>query len=72
MSIDHAPQRFGGPLAVSPAEAARIAGVGRTSLYRALAPGGGLKSFKFGRRRLIRIEALQAWLKRLEETDDAA
>lgn len=71
MSIEHAPQRTGGPLAVSPAEAARLAGVGRTTLYAALS-AGELKSFKFGRRRLIRIEALEAWLKQLEEANDAA
>ena len=53
------------PLALSPADAARAAGVGRTSLYLALS-SGELKSFKFGRRRLIRIEALEHWLRQLE------
>lgn len=48
-------------LAVPPGEAARIAGVGRTTLYAAIG-SGGLKSIKIGKRRLIAIEALRAWL----------
>lgn len=52
-------------LALSPAEAARAAGVGRTTLYLALS-AGDLKSFRFGRRRLIRVEALEQWLRSLE------
>jgi excisionase family DNA binding protein len=50
-----------GVLAVSPAEAARLAGVGRTTIYEAIG-GGALKSVKIGKRRLITIEALRAWL----------
>ena len=49
------------PLAVSVGEAARLAGVSRTTLYQALR-SGGLKSLKIGSRRLITIEALGAWL----------
>jgi excisionase family DNA binding protein len=49
------------PLAVSPAEAARLAGVGRTSIYCALG-SGALKSLKIGKRWLITIEGLRAWL----------
>jgi excisionase family DNA binding protein len=49
------------PLAVSPAEAARLAGLGRTSIYGALG-SGALKSLKIGKRRLIVVEALRAWL----------
>jgi excisionase family DNA binding protein len=49
------------PLAVSPAEAARLAGLGRTSIYSALG-SGALKSLKIGKRRLIAVEALRAWL----------
>jgi excisionase family DNA binding protein len=48
-------------LAVPPNEAARMAGVGRTTLYAAMA-SGGLKSIKIGKRRLIAIDALRAWL----------
>ena len=50
-----------GVLAVAPAEAARLAGVGRTTIYAALG-AGALKSVKIGKRRLITIEALRAWL----------
>lgn len=50
-----------GVLAVAPAEAARLAGVGRTTIYEAIG-AGVLKSVKIGKRRLITIEALRAWL----------
>jgi excisionase family DNA binding protein len=49
------------PLAVSPGEAARLAGLGRTTIYDALG-SGALRSIKIGKRRLITIEALRAWL----------
>lgn len=49
------------PLAVSPNEAARLAGVGRTTLYAALS-SGDLKSIKIGTRRLITVDAIHAWL----------
>jgi excisionase family DNA binding protein len=48
-------------LAVSVEDAAAIAGVGRTTLYEALG-NGTLRSLKVGRRRLIPVPALQAWL----------
>jgi len=50
------------PIAVSPAEAARLAGVGRTTIYFALG-SGALRSLKVGKRRLIEVEALRAWLR---------
>lgn len=50
-----------GVLAVAPAEAARLTGVGRTTIYDAIGTGA-LKSVKIGKRRLITIEALKAWL----------
>lgn len=53
----HYPDR----LAVSPAEAARIAGIGRTKLYEALG-SGDLRSLKIGKRRLILIDSLRNWL----------
>jgi excisionase family DNA binding protein len=55
------PSRKADPLAVSPAEAARLAGLGRTTIYAALG-SGALKSLKIGKRRLIAVEALRAWL----------
>ena len=49
------------PLAVSPSEAARMAGIGRTKLYQVLA-ANQLVSIKLGSRRLIRVADLEAWL----------
>lgn len=49
------------PIAVSPDEAARLAGIGRTTLYAALAKGD-LPSIKIGTRRLIRVDAIRDWL----------
>lgn len=49
------------PIAVSPDEAARLAGIGRTTLYAALAKGD-LPSIKIGTRRLIRVDAIREWL----------
>jgi excisionase family DNA binding protein len=54
------PQRHP-PLAVSPAEAAKLAGLGRTTIYRAISLGE-LKSLKVNSRRLIAIDVLRAWL----------
>lgn len=56
------------PIAVSPNEAARLSGVGRTTLYAALS-SGALKSIKIGTRRLITIEAIHHWLEDNETTD---
>lgn len=53
-------------LAVSPAEAARLAGIGRTKLYELLSTNE-LKSFKLGSRRLIRVSEIEAFLDRLAD-----
>lgn len=49
------------PIAVSPAKGAKLVDVGRSTLYEALR-AGELKSMKIGRRRLILVEDLKAWL----------
>jgi len=54
------------PLAVGPTDGARLAGVGRTKFYEAHS-SGSIKSFKLGTRRLIRVTAIEAWLKSLED-----
>jgi excisionase family DNA binding protein len=54
------------PIAVSPSEAARLIGVGRTRLYE-LIRNRELPSFTLGRRRLIRVAAIEAWLSNKEE-----
>mgnify|MGYP001801280750 CR=1 FL=1 len=53
------------PIAVSPDDAARHAGIGRTTLYAALAKGD-LPSIKIGTRRLVRVDAIREWLARHE------
>jgi excisionase family DNA binding protein len=52
------------PLAVSIQEAARRAGVGRGYLYQQIS-NGHLRARKAGRRTLIALEDLAAWLERL-------
>jgi hypothetical protein len=54
------PSRKAEPLAVSPAEAARLSGLGRTTI--AALGSGALKSLKIGKRRLIALDALRSWL----------
>jgi excisionase family DNA binding protein len=53
------------PLAVSVEEAERISGIGRTKLYELLT-SGAIKSRKVGRRRLVIVWSLRAYL----EADD--
>ncbi len=48
-------------LAVSVEDAAAMAGIGRTTLYAAFGDGS-LQSLKIGKRRLIRVDALKAWI----------
>jgi excisionase family DNA binding protein len=52
------------PLAVGPEEAARASGTTRSAIYEAIAKGE-LVSFKAGKRRLIMVTQLQAWLNRM-------
>jgi excisionase family DNA binding protein len=49
------------PLAVSVHAATRVSGIGRTRLYEAIG-SGELASCKVGKRRLILMEDLRAWL----------
>lgn len=59
-------------LAVGPAEAARMVGLGKTRIYEEIG-SGKLRSFRLGRRRMIPIVALEAWLaaREREAVDDA-
>lgn len=52
------------PLAVSIVEAARMVGLGRTSLYAAIA-AGELKARKAGRRTLVEVAALRQFIETL-------
>jgi excisionase family DNA binding protein len=58
-------------LAVSPAEAARLAGVGRTTIYKTIR-SGDLRSLKIGKRRLILIASIREWLETAQQAVDSA
>lgn len=60
-----------GPIAVSPSHAAKLVGVGRTTLYAALS-SGELRSLKIGTRRLITVEALKLWLANAERLESGS
>lgn len=60
------------PLALSMAEAAAVAGIGRVLLYREIKEGRGPATFTIGGRRLIRMEELNRWLKSIESEQKAA
>lgn len=51
-------------IAVGPEEAGRMTGHSRSAIYEAIAKGD-LKSFKSGKRRLILVKQLEAWLNRM-------
>ena len=51
------------PLSVSVEEAARITGYTRSGIYEVMARGD-LQTFKLGKRRLILITELKAWIER--------
>ncbi|WP_286800393.1 helix-turn-helix domain-containing protein [Pseudomonas sp. UBA4034] len=51
------------PLAVSVEDAARVVGYSRSGVYELIA-SGNLKAFKLGRRRLILMTELKAWIER--------
>jgi excisionase family DNA binding protein len=59
------------PLAVQVETAARMAGVSRTEIYKAI-KNLDLKSLKIGKRRLIRVDALREWLTALEQRSGGA
>lgn len=67
MNAVSSPANGGGlaPEAISVEDAAKISGLGRTTVYAAISTGA-LPSVKFGKRRLVRVAALRAWLQQLE------
>lgn len=52
------------PMAVGPEEAARLTGHSRSAIYGAIAKGE-LPAFKSGKRRLILVKELEAWINRV-------
>ena len=61
------PSTFSGRIALSVDEAAAVLGVSRVSIYERIKEGG-LASFKFGRRRLLRVSDVLAVLRHAQET----
>ena len=57
-------------LAISIVEAARRAGVGRSSIYEAIGRGE-LKIRKSGRRSLVLVDDLKAWVTALPEANQS-
>jgi excisionase family DNA binding protein len=55
------------PLAISIAEAVRMCGLGRTSLYAAIA-AGKLRTKKSGRRTLVETQALREFVEAFPES----
>lgn len=58
------------PFAVSIADAVRLVGIGRTSLYAAIA-AGRLKTRKSGRRTLVETGALREFVEALPHSDSS-
>jgi hypothetical protein len=57
------------PLAISIADAVKMVGLGRTSLYAAIS-SGRLKTRKAGRRTLVEVEELRQFVAGLPASDD--
>ncbi len=55
------------PITLSIPDACHITGVQKDTIYRAI-NRGELRSLKVGRRRLIRLESLNAWIAECEQT----
>ncbi len=58
------------PLAVGISEAGRLIGIGRSSLYRELC-AGRLQAIKAGKRTLLTMASLRAWLASLPKSKAA-
>ncbi|MBM6976425.1 helix-turn-helix domain-containing protein [Intestinimonas butyriciproducens] len=56
------------PLAVSPAECARLLGVSRPTVYTIINQDG-FPSFKLGTRTLISVDGLRAWIAKKTEVN---
>ncbi|AUY35039.1 helix-turn-helix domain-containing protein [Pseudomonas sp. PONIH3] len=52
------------PMAVGPEDAARLTSHSRSAIYSAIAKGE-LQAFKSGKRRLILMKELEAWINRV-------
>jgi predicted DNA-binding transcriptional regulator AlpA len=59
------------PLALSLADAARVASMGYSTLYKVLATGKGPRTFTIGARRLVLVSDLKAWLETLAKAQNS-
>lgn len=57
-------------LAVDLSEAARLISIGRTLLYSLVAEGKGPPVIRLHGRRVVRVSALEEWLRHQESKDD--
>ncbi|OQR35194.1 DNA-binding protein [Pseudomonas sp. T] len=57
-----------GQLAVNPDKASDISSIPRTAIYAAIA-NGDLPSFKAGKRRLILVKDIDAWLTKMAKEE---
>lgn len=57
------------PLAVSPAECAKLLGISRPKVYD-LINQGDFPSFKLGSRTLISVDGLRAWVSKQTEVNE--
>lgn len=60
------PKNTLGPISVGIDEAARLIGVARSMFYEMIA-NDEIETFKLGRRRLVRVKTLEAFIKRLSQ-----
>lgn len=60
------PKNTLGPISVGIDEAARMIGVARSMFYEMIA-NDEIQTFKLGRRRLVRVKTLEAFIKRLSQ-----
>lgn len=60
------PKNTIGPISVGIDEAARLIGVARSMFYEMIA-NDEIQTFKLGRRRLVRVKTLEAFIKRLSQ-----
>lgn len=60
------------PVAVDLRTGAQMLGLGTNGLFTAIREGYGPKTFRVGRRHLVRVAELERWARELEEADHAS
>jgi len=62
-----AEDRAAEPIAVGLRDGARLLGLGQNAIYTALREGWGPRTFRAGRRHLVRVAELERWARELEQ-----